>query len=293
MICRIAVVVCALALGFVACASNGPSETELAVPQWVCPVPPTDTTGGDDAGFGGIGARPGSQAIYLNWIIGDERDLVAYQIYRLAPDVPIYRRDTTLALTADQINHRRGSVIEYQDLNVERGAQYQYVLFAMDAETRLSEPSVPLSYGLMVTPSLDAPLNNSQIQDPKPLLVFTAIGMNTDLRTYVARVEKEVGSAWEVMWVGDRATFDGFGTNQQTGAPYGEGGYVREAELSPGSYRWRIDFQGATPGIPADIPCECAYDTLRCPDPSSALPKLGEFSQAGSASDWWYFTVVQ
>jgi len=276
------------------CSSTGPTKTELAAPVWECPQIPTAPVVGGVGGYGGIGARSDGNSIHLRWYIGDEEELIGYQVFRRDPALNVYRRHETVVLTADQLRNRRGQPIEWIDGDVTLNQQYFYIIFAIDPDSNRSAPSDTLSYGLVGKPTLVSPDDYAQLSDPTPVFVFGhELHYLLLVNGYVLRVERDTGTDWELAWVSPQRSpaLQGL-PNDRTSIEYGDGGQVFLPELPPGRYRWRVDFQGVLNAIPPELPCRCVYAPSRCEGADPTLPLPSQFSHAGSSSRWREFTIV-
>ena len=277
---------CSLVVGFAQlgmdCSGSGPESTPLARPRWVCPE--ADTTGL----VGGIGPSSSDQAMHLKWTIGDDPDLVGYILHRRTSSDLIDKLYASIPLTREQLANR-GRETEFVDQSVQREKTYYYVLFAYDADSTRSARSDTLGFMLVDKPVLYTPGVGARVTTSRPTFVFGRLKADDKVLSYVVRVDSGTTADHKTMWISSRGDL-GFLVYEHAVVTYGVGGIIIRPALAPGVYRWRVGFQGFTRD-PARAPCDCVYDTVRCPDADPTLPLPEDISSVGSLSEWRGFIV--
>lgn len=266
------------------CSPQKSSSRTLARPEWECPVPPSSEV------EAGPSASPLDDFVHLRWIVGSDDDLDGYFIHRRKSTDLIDTLFATVYLTREQLANR-GSTMEWVDRDSRVGTVYYYVLFAFDTKGNRSARSDTLGFGTLEKPMIYGPSQNQTVVDSRPVFQFGPRTTAQFVQTYVVRVVSDSANS-QVLWVSPRRPLLGYTSGERTTIQYGAGGFTRRPFLSPGKYRWRVDFQGSYPFIDIDAPCGCVYDTAICPGASPTLPRPEDLSFISSQSAWVPFTVA-
>ncbi len=125
-----------------------------------------------------------------------------------------------------------------------------------------------------------------------PLFEFGLLVSGYGVKSFVIHVDEGLGSNAVPAWISPRLTMEYYTPERHAFVTYGKntGGQVYKDSLTPGVYRWRVDFQGSGTE-PANAPCECVHDPRRCSGKDTGLPRPEQVSFVGSKSQWQSFVV--
>lgn len=189
----------------------------------------------------GIDAVPDWDRIRLEWIVGEERDLAGYEIYRRQEDRLAEKRIAVLQI--EEIKEVAPDTAFWVDEEVSLQVRYIYTLRAFDRDGNLSDSSKPVDYLLLPKVIPEAP--QGDVEEERPVFVFY---WGDDSSAAVRFVVKVITPDRRYLWISDPAANP---RQQYDVRPerivYNADGGAEVDSLEPGEYRWRVDSMGAPP----------------------------------------------